>query len=580
MGVATLISKLTKRLNIGFLTGVLPLDKARIPTEIAAGVTLATLAVPTVMGYTKIAGTPVITGLYTMLIPALLFALFCSSKHLVVSADSATAAILASGLAGMAAHGSLEYVALAGLLAIMVGVLLLLASWIGLGFMADFLSRTVLIGFLTGVGIQSSLRAITELYGLPAPDLDTIATLWTKRSQFGHPDPAVLIVAGIVVFVILSGRYLERRTGRAIPGALIAIVGAIAASWWFDLRDVLPVVGEVPAGLPEPVLNRVKWHVHLFQELLPTAFAMVIVILAQSAATARAYAALHGEHITIKQDLTALGFANIGAGLTGTFVVNGSPTQTEMVHSAGGRSQLALVVACVVVLLILLFLTEPLGLLPDAVLSAVVFLIGLKLINIKGMMKIRRERPSEYRIALLTAAIVVVLGVEQGIIVAVVLSLILHTRHGYHPNNQLLIKNEKGNWRAKDLESGAQAAPGLLIYHFNHSMYYANAGLMKQEIQSITERGWPELRWLCIDVSAVDDIDFTASETLADLVADLGKKSVKVVFVQEVRHINSRTRRQLLERMPEQIIFKSLKKLLAAYGDSQQPSPPQTTTEI
>jgi len=557
----------------------LPLDKARIPTEIAAGVTLATLAVPTVMGYTKIAGTPVITGLYTMLIPALLFALFCSSKHLVVSADSATAAILASSLAGLAAPGGMEYLALAGLLAIMVGVMLLLASWIGLGFMADFLSRTVLIGFLTGVGIQISLRAITELYGLPAPDLDTITTLWTKRDQFEHPNPAVLIVAGLVVVAILAGRYLEKRTGRAIPVALVAIVGAIAASWWFDLKDILPVVGDVPAGLPEPVLDQVKWRIRPIRDLLPTAFAMVIVILAQSAATARAYAALHTEGVNLKQDLAALGLANIGAGLTGTFVVNGSPTQTEMVHSAGGRSQLALIVACVVVLLILLFLTEPLGLLPDAVLSAVVFLIGLKLINIKGMLQVRRERPAEFRIALLTTAIVVVLGVEQGIIIAVVLSLILHTRHGYHPDNQLLIRNEKGNWHAKDLKSGAQAAPGLLIYHFNHTMYYANAGLMKQQIESLTKHAGPELRWLCIDVTAVDDIDFTASETLVDLVAELEKRNVKVVFVQNVHHINSRARHQLEERMPDQVVFKSLKKVLSAYADSQQPSPPEITTE-
>ena len=553
--------------------GILPLRAGQIPAEILGGVTLATLAVPTVMGYTRIAGTPVITGLYTMLIPALLFALLSSSRHLVVSADSATAAILATGLAGLAAQGGTDYLALAGLLALMVGAGLILSAVIGLGFMADFLSRTVLVGFLTGVGIQIALRAVSEIFGLPAPDLDSIATIWAQRHKFENPNLAALAVAGAVVVVILAGRMIEKRTGRAIPAALIAVIGAIAASWALDLGTVLPVVGDVPAGLPDLSLPRVAWSFRLVRDLVPIALVMIIVILAQSSATARAYAQKNGERFDQSRDLIALGVANIGAGLSGTFVVNGSPTQTEMVYSAGGRSQLALVSATLVVLCVLLFLTRPLALMPEAVLSAVVFLIGLKLIDIRGMREIRRKRPAEYRIALLTTAVVVLIGVEEGIILAVVLSLIVHTRHGYQPQNYLLIKNRKDHWHARPLSSNEQEAPGLAIYRFSHGMYYANAERMKEEIEGIARQATPRLRWLCIDVSSVDDIDFTASETLAELVAGLEKSGVHVVFVQEVHHVNARTKQQVEERLPEQMFFKSLDKVVTAYERSLMPAP-------
>src|SRR5271166_2176896 len=218
---------------------------------------------------------------------------------------------------------------------------------------------------------------------------------------------------------------------------------------------------------------------------------MFVVILAQSAATSRAYAARYNENFNENIDLVGLGLANIGAGLSGTFVVNGSPTKTQMVDSAGGRTQLSLLVMTVVVLLVLLFLTGPLAYMPEAVLAAIVFLIGIELIDIEGMRKIFVQRRSEFWVALITAVMVIFVGVEQGILLAIVLSLIDHTRRGYRPKNAVLARSETGTWEARPVATKAQALPGLIIYRFTHSMYYANTQQLSAEISEIVSTARP-----------------------------------------------------------------------------------------
>lgn len=216
----------------------------------------------------------------------------------------------------------------------------------------------------------------------------------------------------------------------------MAVIGAILISYFFNLsgRGAI-LLGTAPDGLPKLGLPQVPLNLNILKQLFPISISMFIVILAQSAATSRAYATRYGEHLSENIDLVGLGIANIGAGLSGTFVVNGSPTKTQMVDSSGGRSQLAQLAAAAIVLLVLFFLTEPLTYLPEAVLSAVVFLIGLELIDIKGMRQILIERPYEFWVALITAASVVFIGVEEGILFAILLSLLIHTRHGYKPKN-------------------------------------------------------------------------------------------------------------------------------------------------
>jgi SulP family sulfate permease len=357
----------------------------------------------------------------------------------------------------------------------------------------------------------------------------------------------------------------SKKLSKKIPGALIAVIGAIVASWALGLEAHIHVLGSIPSGLPHIGLPEVQWSWELIARLVPTAFAMFVVILAQSAATSRAYAARYNERFSEDTDLVGLGLANIGAGLSGTFVVNGSPTKTQMVDSAGGRTQLSLLVTVLIVLLVLLFLTGPLAYMPEAVLSAIVFLIGVDLIDLKGMRSIYAQRRSEFWVALVTALMVVFVGVEQGIILAIVLSLIDHTRRGYRPKNVVLVPSETGALHAQPVATRAQALPGLLIYRFTHSMYYANAEQLSQELTDLANNADPPIRWLCLDASAVDDVDYSAAETLRSLFVVLKEKGIRLVVAQVLEDVRETSRYRLRELFGDDAFYDTLDDVVKAY---------------
>jgi sulfate permease, SulP family len=543
------------------LQGVLPITTARIPAEILAGITLAAIAVPEVMGYTKIAGTPVITGLYTMLIPTTLFALFGSSRHLVVGADSATAAILASALVGIAATGSEQYMAFAGLLALMAAGFLILARLMRLGFLADFLSRTVLIGFLTGVGVQVALGEIAGMLGLKGGGHGALGKFWNDLQQLRQVNRYELTVALSVLVIVVGFKMVSKK----IPGALIAVIGAVVVSWAFGLDKQLHVVGAVPSGLPHLSLPMVDWNWTVIRTLLPTSFAMFVVILAQSAATSRAFATRYDENFNENTDLVGLALANIGAGLSGTFVVNGSPTKTQIVDDAGGRSQLSLLVMSAMVALILLFLTGALTYLPEAALSAIVFLIGVGLIDLAGMRRVFEQRRSEFWLALITTLTVVIVGVEQGILLAIALSLIDHTRYGYRPKNAVLVPDESGAREPKPVTTAAQAAFGLIIYRFSHSLYYANCQQLAEEVSFLANTADPPLRWLCLDAAAVDDVDYSAAETLRSVHAKLKARGIRLVVAEVMEDVKNRSRYRFRELLGDDAQYDRIEDVLKHY---------------
>ncbi|MEN6309441.1 MAG: SulP family inorganic anion transporter [Anaerohalosphaeraceae bacterium] len=549
------------RWSFPILQGIVPIQAAQVPAEIVAGFTLAALAIPAAMGYTKIAGTPVVTGLYTLLIPMALFAVFGSSRHLVVGADSATAAILAAGIAGLVPAGSDEYVMLASVLAIMAAVFLILARVIGLGFMSDFLSRTVLIGFLTGVGIQVAMGELSGMLGLKGEGHRTVGKVWAVIVHLDQTNIYALVIAIAVLTIIVGSRKISKK----IPGALIAVVGAIVLSRVLNLGAYVSVLGTVPSGLPRIGLPHAAWSWELVDTLVPTAFAMFVVILTQSAATSRAYAARYHERFSMDIDLVGLGLANIGAGLSGTFVVNGSPTKTQMIDNIGGRTQLSLLVTALVVLVVLLFFTAPLAYLPQAVLSAIVFLVGIELVDVEGMCKIYRQRRSEFWVALITMFIVVYVGVQQGIILAMVLSLIDHTRRGYRPKNVLLAFTESGVLRAQPLATKAQVVPGLLIYRFTHSVYYANSEQLSKEILELADNAQPPVRWICLDASAVGDVDYSAAETMRSIFHVLRDKGIRLVVAQVLDDVKATSRYDLVQLFGRDVFYETLDDVLNAY---------------
>jgi sulfate permease, SulP family len=506
------------------LRGVLPVRRATLTGDLLAGVTLAALGIPEVLGYARIAGMPVVTGLYTLLLPLAAFAVLGASRYLVVAADSATAALLAGALVRLAAPQSPTYVGLAGLAALITGGLLLLARAARLGFLANFLSRTVLLGFLTGVGIQVAISQLPDMLGVTAKNPHTVIKLAETVAALPHAHPATVAVSLGVIAVVMAAKMFARR----VPGALLAVAGAIIASWAVNLAGHgVAVLGLVPRGLPGFTLPTLRLHDAV--SLLTAAAAIAIVILAQSSATARAYAAKHAEPSDTDTDLTGLGVANVAAAFTGTFVVNGSPTKTQILDDAGGRSQLASLTTGAIVVVVLLVATGPLRYLPIAALAAVVFLIGVELVDLRGLHRIRIVRRDEFAVAVITAAAVIGLNVQYGIGVAIAASIIDHLRHSYRPRSYVLVKSAAGHWTPAPVEPGARTAPGLVVYRFGTSLYFANASRFVDDVLMLTTHG-PPLRWLVLDGAAIGDVDYTASAVLGKAIRELHEAHIKVMM--------------------------------------------------
>ena len=541
--------------------GMRPFNGARALRDSVAGIVLAAMNIPQALGYTAIAGMPAVTGFYTLLLPLLAFATFGSSRYLVVAADSATAAILAGGISGMATPASAKYVALAGTVALLTAAFLLVARLLRLGFIADFLSQTVLVGFLTGVGFQVGISVLGEMLGLEIHSRRTVLQVAQIVRGLPHVHvPSLLLSAAVVAGVLILARFAPR-----VPGPLIAVAGAIAASaaWNFAARGIA-VIGPVAGGLPHLGLPHMSWNE--IQLLIPVAGSCFVMIVAQSAATARIYAARNRQPLDENADLVGLSAANTAAALSGAFVVNGSPTQTAMLEGSGGRSQVAHVATAAVVALVLLFLTRPLQYLPRCVLGAIVFMVAIRLVDLRGMQGIRRESPGEYLLALTTAGVVVLWGVEQGIVLAMVLSLIRIVRHSYRPHTAVLTRADGGIWQLAPVVRGATTEPGLVIYRFGAALFYANAGRFSEEIRLLVGPAASSLCWLVVDAGAITNVDYTAARVVRELQGDLAHLGVALVFA----HVQSDLkpdldRHHLTEVIGANRIFYTLHEALDCY---------------
>lgn len=543
------------------LKGVLPF-KAPLTSEIIAGLILAAVGIPEVMGFARIAGMPVITGLYTILLPLAIFALFCSSRHLIVGADSATAAILSGALVPFAVIGSPTYVAMASTVALLCAAFLILARIFRLGFIADFMSRTVLIGFLAGVGIQVIISQLSGMLGIPGEGgLNTIPQLITIFTHLSEINIPTIIVSLIVVSIIVG----TRRISPKLPGALIAVAGTIMASFLFNFQGIgITVLGSVPSGIPAFAIPTI--NINVLPDLMLATAASLIVILSQSAATSRAYAIRYSENVDEDKDFFALGLANGIAGLTGTFVVNGSPTKTEIVDEAGSRSQMVSLVTAAVVLVVLLFFTQSLSFLPNATLAGIVFLIGINLIDTASLKDIHKKVRPEFFLALVTAATVILTGVLWGIVLSIILSLFLHLSHSYKPTNSILVKDERGKWVFRKFEIGESTQDGLIIYRFNRDLYFANSDQLREEVLKLVDNADPPLKLFVLNTAGFSAIDYTSAKMLKDLYHDLDSRDVKFALTlilpglrKQFKHLG------LIDLIGEDNIYENIIETLKAY---------------
>ena len=554
---------------LSLFSGLRPFDRRRALRDCLAGVNLASINLPQVLGYARIAGMPVVTGFYTLLLPLVGFALFGSSRHLVVAADSATAAIIAGSLSHSAVPGSELYVALASLVALLTGGYLLLARIFKLGFLADFLSRTVLVGFLTGVGLQVGIAMLSDMFGVATSSRYSRVRLWQIGAGLSQAHFPTLALSGLVATAILLGNRFAPRW----PVSLAAVVLTIWASNALHLADLgVAVVGPIAGGFPSIRLPRVSLSEVL--SLLPLAGSCFVMIIAQSAATSRAFALRYGERVDIDADLLGLSAANLSAAMTGTFVVNGSPTQTAIADNVGARSQVAQLVLACVVLLVLLFLTAPLQLLPRCVLASIVFTIAIGMIDIKRLGNIRRESPGEYYLAVATAAAVVALGVEQGILLAIALSLFRHVRHSYRPHTMMLEANGDGPWVTVPAQPGKVTEPGLIVYRFGADLFYANQNRFTDEVRALVARAPTPVHFLVIDASAITDIDCSAAQSLRDLIAEMARRNVTIIFGRVSSYLRSDLDRHgITAEVGAARIFSTLHEAIA-YARGEAPARP------
>jgi len=564
---------------LNLFRGARPLKRTGAMRDVLAGIALAATDIPQVLGYTKIAGMPVVTGLYTLLLPLVAFAAFGSSRYLVVAADSATAAIFAGGVAGMATPGEGRYVALAGMTALLTAAFLLLARLLKLGFIADFLSRTVLVGFLTGVGLQVGISVLGAMLGVTVISRRPVVQLIEVIRELPQVSLATVALSAVVVLGVL----VLRRFVPKVPGAMIAVVAAIVASdMWNFAGHGIGTIGPVAGGLPHLALYAVNWKD--VEPLISVSASCAVMILTQSAATSRIYAARHHEEVNENNDLLGLAAANAAAALSGAFVVNGSPTQTAMAEGAGAQSQLAQISTAAVVALILLFLTGSLQYLPRCVLGALVFLVAVKLIDVKGLREIRLESPQEFALAVTTTAVVVLVGVEQGIVLAMVASLLRVVHHSYHPDSGVLCADEDGGvWKLLPVAPDTITVPGLVLYRFGSALFYANAGRFLAEITSLVGRMPSPVRWVVVDAEAMPHVDYSAARVVMELHKSLANAGITLAFARVPWDLRADfNRHHLTETIGPDRIFNRLHDALAAFeklSGAQSAEEPSTHTE-
>jgi MFS superfamily sulfate permease-like transporter len=475
------------------------------------------------MGYTKIVGTPIVTGLYTILLPIAVFAWLGSSRHLVVGADSATAAMLFAGLSSLAVPFSPHWLTLTSVAALLTAIVLVAAALLRLGFLADFLSRTVLVGFLSGVGVSLVVGQLPEMLGVDVHASGFVPRFIATLTQLPHAHlPTVFVACGVLAVIAATERF------RSVPGPLVAVVLAIASTWLFRLDRIgVTIVGRVPAGLP--AFGMPTASSHEIAVLLPTVASMFLVIVAQSAATARSFAQKYNEPLNENRDLLALAAANALAGVSGTFVVNGSPTKTAIVDAAGAHSQVAQVTTAGLVIVVLLAATALLAWLPVAALAALVFVIGVKLIDLEALRQIYRFRKITFAVAVGTLAAVVLLGVERGMFVAITLSVLDHLRQEYQPKDIVLITGEPRIRHAR-ADAGVESEPGLVIYRFEAPLFFANADYFAGRVQDLVRRAPHPVRWFVFDLVSTEDIDFTGGLTLVAKIQQLQQQGIAVAL--------------------------------------------------
>lgn len=495
-----------------------------LPKDLAAGITLGVLMVPVGLAFGELAGVPM-AGLYAGMLPLVAYAMFGSSRQLIIGPDASMAALVAVSVAPLAAGDPGRLAILAGVLAILMGLICILGSFLRLGFMADFLAKPVITGFMHGLAVVIAVGQLPKLLGVPGGGETAAAQFMTVfRNLAGTHVLTLAIGVASVATILCFRRWLPR-----IPGQIVVVIGAILAVDFFSLdRAGVAVVGSVPQGLPRIQVPIVS--LQDLEALLPLALAATLVAFSDSVATARGFASRNRYRIDANQELRALGLGNLAAGVTQGLPVSGSGSRTAAAESAGSRTQVTSIVAAGVVASVMLFFTDSLFLLPSAALGGILIAAAWSLCDFGEFRRMWRFRGLGLLGAVLTGAGVIGIGVMEGIGIGVLFSLVLVLRALAFPDDAVLGQVAPGEFHDRERHPEAQAIPGVLVYRFAAPLFFANCGRFRNQVEELIESSPEPFHALVLDASAVFEVDLAACEVLADLHRELRDRGIRFVI--------------------------------------------------
>ena len=493
--------------------------------DVIAGLSVAAVQVPTAIAYATLAGFPPEVGLYASMLPVLVYALFGSSRQLVIGPDAATCAMIAALLLPLAGGDMGLYLKLSAALAITAGLLMVIGGMTRMGFIVNFFARPILIGFLNGIALSIIAGQLGKLLGIAVVNRDFAPSLVELARRLGetHFFSLGLGLATLGLLIVI-----QRRSPRA-PTALIALLVAGLAVFLSGLDQyAVKLVGEVPSGLPGAAVPGLGYAG--VQSIFMDAVGLVIVSFTSGMLTARSFAARNGYAIDADQEMRAIGFANVASGLFGGFAVTGADSRTAVNDASGGKTQLVSVIAALATAVVALFLAVPLAHLPVAALAAVLIFSAWGLLDIAGMRRLRAIDRFEFRLSLYTTVGVLVVGVLPGVVIAIALALLQVLVKIYRPAEALqgIVPGVEG-YNDLSLSEDGRPVPGVIIYRFDAPLLFFNADYFKARVLSLVDSTVPTPRWFVLNAEAISQLDSTGTQAVYDLIGELQTRGVQFV---------------------------------------------------
>jgi high affinity sulfate transporter 1 len=499
-------------------------ELSELPKDLAAGITLGLILVPVGLAFGDLAGVP-LAGLYAGILPLIAYALFGSSRQLIIGPDASMATLVAVSVAPLSGGDIGRMTAMVCVLAILIGLICILASLLRLGFIADFLAKPVITGFMHGLAIVIIVGQLPKVLQVSGGGETTLEQLLTLGRNLSDTHVITLAVGASCILVILSCRRWFPR----IPGQIVALIGAILAVHFLKLdRLGVAVVGAIPQGMPHFRIPYVG--VEELQSLVPISLAAALLATSDSVATARGFASRNRYRIDVNQEMLALGLGNITAGLTQGLPVSGSGSRTAAAESAGSRTQVTSMIAATVIACVMLFMTGWLYSLPSAALGAILIAAAWGLCDFQEFRRMWRFRGAGLVGAILTMAGVICLGVMQGIGLGVIFSLIYVLKALAFPNDAVLGQSGVDDFHDLNRDPRAKAIPGVMVYRFSGPLFFANCGVLRSRAEELINQSPVPLHGFILDASAIFDVDLAACEVLSELNKDLRARGIRLLI--------------------------------------------------